>query len=513
MIRLGFSRLSQAGLSVEAKLNLLALVGVFGGGMLFLYTRRVELLALIALPMALGMVSSFRTSALVTTCVMLLWLSRVPMVFFDLAIFSYAVYACVAITAAAYLLRLLHHGNAPLPIVSNRWLALYVAVVLIGGVKGIVNVEAIPAWILTGTIADYGVPWVYFRNIILPGLLLPLLAIMTAAAIADRQKLSMTILPAVAFATTMALMVLVSVATSSLTLGGMADSSYRDQHLSQIGFHSNELGTLLAIAYALILGSRAGLRDRRARVLTACTLLLIGTAQLLTFSRGAMLAFLVVNGLFFITGSRQKRALFVALAMIGWLIAPAALFERAQFGLDTMDLNQISAGRLENIWLPLMPDIADHLFFGQGLHSVMWTDAQRLQQIYPVSLSHNAYLDLVLDLGLVGGACVLGWYIFLWRLFSKGAAKDPDARFRGVFHGGQLALVGLFVCALSNDRLTPTAPTCLLWLAAGVALGRELQLRHPVARVTEIVRQRSAVTALPNRPVRPLVVTRARGEA
>jgi O-antigen ligase len=511
MVKALSMRISPAQQSFDARLNLLAVAAIGCGALLFVYTRRIEVAALIGLPLALRMVTSFRTSALVTSCAMLVWLSRAPMVFFDLMVFSYVVYAAVAITIAAFFVRFVHGGASRLPLVTNLWLALFVVVVVLGGLNGLRHVEAIPAWILVGTSADYGVPWVYFRTIVLPGLLLPLLAGITAIAIADRQKLETTLLPLWGLAAAMALLVLGFVASAGVPLGTMADASYRNEHLKDIGFHSNELGTFLALAYALLIGARSGMTERRARALAAVVLAAIAVALVLTFSRGALLAFLVINGYYFLSGSPRKRALFGGLVLLACLAAPAAVLERARFGLDTRDLNEISAGRLDNIWLPLLPDVGDHVWFGQGLHSIMWTDAQRLRQMYPVSVAHNAYLDLVLDVGIVGGALILCWYAYLWGAFRRGAAADPDVRYRGVFHGGQLAIVALFVCALSNDRLTPTAPACLLWVVSGVLLGRQVQLQRAAERLP------AAHTPLPRAGVRqtalrPLVMTRSRGE-
>ena len=486
--------------SLGNRLNLLAFAAIVGGALLFLLTRRLEIVALIGVPLALRMATSFRTCALVTTCAMLVWLSRAPAVFFDLVLFSYAVYAAVAITIAAYFVRFVHHGTSRLPLITNLWLGLYALVVVLGGLNGLRNVEAIPAWVLSGTSADYGNPWVYFRAILLPGVLLPLLTMITAVAIADRQKLDTALMPAWTLAAAMALLVLAFVATSGASLGTMADASYRNEHLKNLGFHSNELGTFLAIGYALLIGARTGVTDPRARALGVVVLCAIGAALVLTFSRGALLAFLVINGCYVMFGSTRNRALFMAIVVVGCLLAPAAVFERAQFGVDTRDLNEISAGRLDNIWLPLLPDVADHLWLGQGLHSIMWTDAQRHQQMFPVNIAHNAYLDLVLDVGIAGGVLILGWYVYLWRAFRRGAKTDPDSRYRAVFFGGQLAILALFICALSNDRLTPTAPTCLLWVVSGVLLGRQAYLQRPGWAPAPAAK-------------RPLVTSCSRGEA
>ena len=505
------SRFSPGELSAEARLNMLAVAGLFAGAVLFLFTRRVELLALIGLPVALRMMTSFRTSALMTSCAMLIWFSRVPTAFFDLTVFSYVVYAGIGLTTCAFMLRFLQPAQGRLPLLYNKWLLLLVAVVVLGGVNGLDSIAAIPPRVLSGSTVDYGLPWIYLRTVVLPAVLLPALAMITALAIVDKQQLETVLTPLWVFAAGMSALVIWQVASSGQSLSTLSDSSYRGEHLSGIGFHSNELGTLLAIAYALLIGARTQMRSSRARSLSLALLGAIAGALVLTFSRGALLAFVIVNGLFFLTGSPRRRMMFVAFVVLAWIGAPGVVLKRAQFGFDSGDLNEITAGRLDNIWLPLLPDIGDHLLTGQGLYSILWTDAQRLQQIYPVTLSHNAYLDLVLDLGIIGALVVLSWYVYLWIGFRRAAASDPDPRFRALFHGGHLALIALCLCALSNDRLTPTAPACLLWVVSGVLLGRQAQLQGRAAVVVPSPQRQ----AHPGRSAaaRPLVAARSRGEA
>src|ERR1041384_6496502 len=74
-------------------------------GMIVLYTRRVELAAIVALPFVLLMLSNYRLAVTLTVWAVLTWLLRLPAVFFDLVQFSYVVYATIALTMGAYLLR------------------------------------------------------------------------------------------------------------------------------------------------------------------------------------------------------------------------------------------------------------------------------------------------------------------------------------------------------------------------------------------------------------------------
>jgi O-antigen ligase len=457
------------------------IVGLLGA--LMVYTRRAELALLLGVPLALVLVTKFRTAVAMTTWVTLIWLSRIPAVFLGLSAFSYVVYLCFALTVTAYLARVAVPSGRPLPIVRDPWIWVFIATIVAGSVHGAMQVDGIPLWLLGPENADYSSRWVYLRTIALPGVLLPGLAILVAVSICDGQRLRTILLPVCVLVWTFDLLIVGTIATSpNLTVL----ATQRNEHLTDLGFHSNELGTMLAIAYALLLGTREGITEKRSRTVLAMTLWVTAVSVVLTFSRGAFLAFAVTNALYFLRASTAKKVAAVVVCIFLVLIAPAIFVERVQYGIDSGDLNEISAGRLDSIWAPLIPDIAENLLVGQGLHSIMWTNAQRLQQIFPVAIAHNAYLDLLLDLGLVGGVLVLAWYVQLWRQSLRLSRTETDPVFRAFFYGAHLSLVSLSLCALVNDRLTPTSPTACLWIVFGVILGRAHLKRH-VSPVRETI--------------------------
>lgn len=453
-------------------LHITILGGILGVLVLWL-SRRPEALVLTAAPVAVLMLLNYRAATVITTWVLLVWMSRIAAVYFDLVLFSYAVYACICLTVASYALRLAAPGAFRLRLTANPWIWLFITALVVAGLRGASNAGGIPPWLLAADDVDYSAPWVYVRTFVLPALFLPVLAMLIAAAVEDGEKLTRFVVPMCAFIWVICLLIMWDVAVSGQSLAALAQPDERNEHLAAIGFHSNELGTMLAIAYALSLGIRDAMRSPRLRAAMSLTLVLTGGALILTFSRGAYVAFAVTNMLFFMRASPRRKATLVTVVLLVWLVAPAAVVNRAQYALDSRDPNAISAGRVENIWLPLLPDVRAHLFLGQGLESIMWTEAQRFDLIYHVNLSHNAYLDLLLDFGILGSLPILAWYVYLWRGFLRQAACDRDHACRRFFYGGHLALVALSVCALTNDRLTPTATTALLWIAGGVLMGRQ----------------------------------------
>jgi O-antigen ligase len=73
-----------------------------------------------------------------------------------------------------------------------------------------------------------------------------------------------------------------------------------------------------------------------------------------------------------------------------------------------------SLGRTDNLtgrtdlWAALLPTIEDRPLFGYGFGS-FWTTARR--EFYDMSHGHNGYLDVMLDLGIVGLAFCVGWLL------------------------------------------------------------------------------------------------------
>ncbi len=491
----------QGGFSVDLWVAGSVLIGVLFVALtaaLVVYTGRIELSALIVLPIALLLLSNFRLATKLTMWVVLIWLLRIPSVFFELLQFSYVVYGSIALTLGAYVLRLGISGPSRLPLITNKWIWLLMATIVLGGLNGAQNVGSIPPWLLSTADADLGVKWTYYRTVVFPGVLLPLLAVFVGAALCDKEKLTTIATPVWTLVGAVSLLIIGEVVTSGDALSVLA--TLRSEHLTSLGFHSNELGAFLAIAYGLGLGVWDGAERGRSKTALGALMVMTAVALLLTFSRGAYLAFAVATVVLFMRKAPKKRAAFLVLTASLWFAAPAPLVDRIGFGLTSKDVNEISAGRVENLWVPLLPDIADHLWFGQGLQSIMWTDAQLFQEIYPVNYAHNAFLDLLLDFGLIGAFPIAAWYAYIWRGFYRGAAADSDPQYRGFFFGGHLALLSFFLYAITNSRLTPTAPTCLLWIAGGVLLGRVRQKAEGQVQAT--------ADSLDQSPWRPL--TRAR---
>ena len=122
----------------------------------------------------------------------------------------------------------------------------------------------------------------------------------------------------------------------------------------------------------------------------------------------------------------------------------------------------------------------------------------------PIGQAHNAYLAVLLDLGLVGVAVVGAFFWSVWKTFRRLSQHHVDSQWRGVFEGGIVALLCLAIQGVSEDSFTPTYAQAALWVCYGLALGHT-QSMH--SKQSCLARSRTLV------PRSPLGAVRTRDSA
>jgi O-antigen ligase len=158
------------------------------------------------------------------------------------------------------------------------------------------------------------------------------------------------------------------------------------------------------------------------------------------------------------------------------LLLPGAVLVRVQLGLGAFDLNALTAGRLDYIWLPLLPEVLRSPLWGNGIGSVMWTESMRTGHMFLVEHPHNAYLQALLDAGIVGLVLLCAYWIHVWRGF-RSLARDRSLapELRGLFQGAAAALAAMAVANMAGSSLMPVPEQCLLWMAIGMMYGQRLR--------------------------------------
>jgi O-Antigen ligase len=352
---------------------------------------------------------------------------------------------------------------------------LYIVPILVAGMLGARHVgEILPAFYIHELI-DFVNTGGYLRDMVAKPLSIVIFALLLGAAVSRSAKPERFLVPALVSIWAMGLLVIGFVAQSGVALNQLASSESR-AFLSALGLHANDLGRLFAIAYALLLFTWSESKSAGMRFALLASMALVVAALVLTFSRGAFAAFVLVN-LVFLLWRRSAKTLmvFALLASLALLALPSAVYERVLTG-EGEGLNAISAGRVEGLWLPLLPEVMRSPLYGNGLGSIMWSEPMRVAggaSVLQATHPHNAYLQALLDMGIVGLILLCAYFLHVWRGFRT-LGRDPalSPPLRGFYLGAAAGLAAMLFSAMTDGSLAPRPEQVFLWFAIGMMYGQ-----------------------------------------
>jgi O-antigen ligase len=155
------------------------------------------------------------------------------------------------------------------------------------------------------------------------------------------------------------------------------------------------------------------------------------------------------------------------------LFLPGAIHYRVTMGFESGDVNVVSAGRVDEIWQPLVGDLLRTPPWGNGLGSVMWSDAMLAGIMLVVTHPHSAYIEALLDFGILGTAVLIAYFVHVWRGFrALGSNTYLTPAMRGFFQGAAAGLISFAVSGFFGSSFTPRSEYSFLWLAIGMMYGQ-----------------------------------------
>jgi O-antigen ligase len=386
-------------------------------------------------------------------------------------------------TLAAYVLASMPDGSirrfVPLWI-----LPVYVLPIVLAGLNGMGNVPLVPQVFFLTESVDFR-NWVgYLRDDVMKPLIMVMYALMVGAAYSRSREPHKFLTPAILSIWVMAFMAIGYFLNSGLKFGQLA-SEYARAFFSPLGMHANDLGRLYATAFGILLFTWDTTKRPLLKTMLFFSIGITCIALLLTFSRAAIISLVIIGGIYLLSRRNVKTFFLAALVIPGaLLLMPGAIWYRLGMGVEG-GASEMSAGRVEDIWEPLLPQLIDKPFFGHGLQSVLWAPAMRMGEMFEVTHPHSAYLGALLDFGIVGAILILGFWFTIWKGFRK-LAKDQDLEphQRGFFEGAAAALVAFMAAGFVGSSFTPVPEQSFLWLAVGLMFGVQAkrQLAQDAAR-------------------------------
>ena len=388
--------------------------------------------------------------------------------------------ALFGITLLSFFAERLWKPEAGWTLAYPRFWWAYLAPIVVAALVGVMHFSEIPAFAFSNELIHFTSPFGYVRDILIKPLIYLLLAFLIGTACRAGMKPNAVIAAMCLSIWLFAAWVFAYVLVSGIGLGQLAGATSRES-LSGTGMHANELGALSASMLTLMIFAIANPdKSQMPRGLYVITAGIAGALLLISFSRGAFLAFAIGLTVFFVF-QRRLKIILVGLIVVAVIlpILPGELFERLSTGVNTggtMVLHSsddpLTAGRVAGVWLPLLTEVQSHPLIGNGLLSVAWSWPFRSGALGLATLNpHNLYLKMLLEIGVLGLLLMLWFFFDLWRRL-RAAAADPATpqNLAWLFVGSSAALLGYAGYGLSGGDYLPDPSNALLWIVWGVLL-------------------------------------------
>ena len=153
-------------------------------------------------------------------------------------------------------------------------------------------------------------------------------------------------------------------------------------------------------------------------------------ALVLTQSRSSMIGFMIITGLF-VSKSKSK---LLKIGMYGGMVAVMPVIINTIF-LKMGDLDEVLSmtGRLP-FWEALLTEaLPEEPILGFGFMRIYYTDYFSGVHTYAAKMTHNTFVQVLMNLGLVGFGIVLAQMFVTLRTYVRSQDRDKKMMFLGVF--------------------------------------------------------------------------------
>lgn len=215
-----------------------------------------------------------------------------------------------------------------------------------------------------------------------------------------------------------------------LTNGG------EEARLGGVIMNPNELGMLAGVGVAALIFD---LNEPKKRIWTSIKIALIFYALFMTGSRSSLIGVFII--IFFHIGRAKNRSLKFGIASIILLMAPFAIYQIILKGGDQSRLDEIMSltGRLP-FWKALITEgLPREPLLGFGFMRIDYGEFFQSVHTYSGKMTHNTFIQVLMNLGFVGLVIVLFQMLFTVRaiFLEKNETK--------------LLLVGIFIPIIINS--------------------------------------------------------------
>ena len=232
--------------------------------------------------------------------------------------------------------------------------------------------------------------------------------------------------------------------------------------------HRNNLATFFILSFPLLVAKYFIKKSPLNITFIIISLVSIG----FLYSRGAYFTVLF-SFLFYLFISKRKRYLPVLIAILitASMFLSQSIIKRASLGFNSGDYDEVSAGRIDFIWIPIIKEFFSQpykLILGNGRYAIIASQSLRRGRILEVKHPHNMFLEMVIDSGLIGLFVFLYLYFFLIRRLYGGIKDTTDPLLKEYKYALTVSVISFLISGLTDRSLFPNLENCFLWSILGI---------------------------------------------
>lgn len=237
-----------------------------------------------------------------------------------------------------------------------------------------------------------------------------------------------------------------------------------------MGMHGNNLADFFIAVYPMLLAYAVSKRHPVFIGGVVVSLCAVGVL----YSRTAYLVVILCTFAFFLVSGRKKiLPLILGAALAGYAFVPQTIIQRALTGLGDNNVNDISAGRVSDIWTPLFNEFLaqpQKLIAGAGRYAVMGTNAFKNGLMLQVGHAHSMYFDTLFDSGIIGLGFFLVFFFLFLKRFIKAHPQIRDRAMLDILIGIEISVVSFLIRGVTDSFFFPTLTNAFLWINLGLGI-------------------------------------------
>ena len=382
--------------------------------------------------------------------------------------------------------RRMHPKRGDLPPWVSRLFGLYLVVVVVAYLRAVADVRSFTTnREPDGILEDFSSLTIdYFINslkYIAPAVLL-------YDGLRSRKRFYQGLIASLMLSVLMSASILRAIPLTSLGESGKREHRQRMRIGKQVGFHANSAARICVAGFwgTLAIWGLSKRKWHRISILGAAALPFLGMA--LCKSRAGYIAFAGVGVIYAVF---LWRYLLIALpvgVVVVFTVFPG-IPERLMEGFGIIDpagevqedMDAVTAGRTTEIWPPVIAQIKESPIFGYGRLGILRTPV-RAQLATAIKRCpghpHNAYLELLLDMGVIGFAVVLTMFGSVFWISLSLARDRRDPMFRAVGAAALAAVSALLIMSLSGQSMFSKENSQMEWCLYAIALRVWIERRN-----------------------------------